>query len=100
MAAALQPRVHLAGIAAMHRCQRTPKSVLIRRHQDQVDVIRHQHPGPDRDVGGPAGGSQKVAVERVIRITEEGLRAPVSPLGHVMRQTGDDETSKARHAAW
>ena len=47
-----------------------------------------------------AAGGHKVAVERVTLITEEGLRASLPRLGHMMRQTGDDETSEARDAVW
>ena len=51
MPGALQPGVGVAGVAAVDDGKRPPQSIGIARHQDQMDVVRHQHPGPDLDPG-------------------------------------------------
>jgi hypothetical protein len=62
-------------------------------------MVRHQHPGPDLDTGRSGMVAKKVAVERVIRIAEEGLRASVAALGDMVRQARKDGTSHAGHSA-
>jgi hypothetical protein len=58
-----------------------------------MHMIGHQHPGPNFDTGVLAGLSQQVAIQSVVRLLKERLRATVPALGDVVRQTGNDETS-------
>jgi hypothetical protein len=85
MSGAPPPRVNDAGIAAMHRRQRPAQPIGVRRHQDQMDVVRHQAPRPHLDVGRPAMLAEQIAVERVVGIAKE--RA----LGDVMGVSGNDK---------
>jgi hypothetical protein len=62
MTAASAPRVDDAGIATMHTRKRAAQSIRIGRHQDGVDVVRHQAPGPHFD---PVRGEQ-VAIKRMV----------------------------------
>lgn len=43
MAGALQAGMDVAGIAAMHRGEGAAQPVAVRGHQDQVDMVGHQH---------------------------------------------------------
>jgi len=97
MAAAALARMDMAGIAAVELGERPPEPVGVARAEDEVDMVRHQHPGPDLDLSRAAGYRQEIAIERIVGIAEEGLRPPVATLRHVMRQAGDDETGEARH---
>jgi hypothetical protein len=65
------------------------------RQQDQMDVVRHQAPRPDRHVGRALGRREQVAVERIVVIAEERSRASVATLRHVVRVTGNNDTGKA-----
>ena len=97
MAAAPGPGVDVAGIAAMDLRQGAPQTVPIFRDDDQVHMVRHQHPGPDLDAGRPARRRQKIAIGRVIRIAEEDPRPAVAALRHMMRHAGDDEAGETGH---
>jgi uncharacterized protein with ACT and thioredoxin-like domain len=64
-----------------------------------MNVVRHQAPGPHLDTGRTAMGGEQVAIERIVIVAEEGLRAAVATLGDMMRMTGDDDTGETGHAA-
>lgn len=99
MAGALKAGMDMAGITAMHRGERATKTVFVRRHQDQVDMVGHQHPRPYRNTGGTARFCQQGAIERVIVVAKEYLRTAVAALGDVVRQAGNDEAGETAHAA-
>jgi hypothetical protein len=42
---------------------------------------------------------EQVAVERIVTVAEERLRAAVAALGDMVRMTGDDDTCEASYAA-
>jgi len=84
MAGPLAARMNDAGVAAVHRRQRAAQSVRLGRHQDQMDVVRHQAPRPDFNVGGAAGRREQVTIKRVVVIAEERSRASVAALRHVV----------------
>lgn len=98
MAGALQAGMDVASVTAMHRSQGTAQAVGIRGHQDQVDMVGHQHPGPHLDAGGAAGFRQQGAIEGIIVVAEEHPRAAIAALSNMVWQTGDDEAGKAAHA--
>jgi hypothetical protein len=62
-------------------------------------AARHQAPGPHLDPGGAAVCGEQVAIERIVGVFEEGARAAVAALGHMVRMIGDDDTGKAGHVA-
>jgi hypothetical protein len=99
MPRALVARLDDAGIGAMHARQRAAQAVGVGRDQDQMHVVRHQAPGPDVDVGRATMAGEQVAVERIVLVAEERPGSPVATLGDMVRETGDDDTSKAGHAA-
>jgi hypothetical protein len=73
------------------RGERAAQPVGVRRHQDQMDVVGHQAPRPDCDIGGAAVLGQEVTVERVVGVGKENAGAAVATLGDMMRVTGNDD---------
>src|SRR5882757_7377118 len=98
MTAAPAPRLDDAGIASMHARQGAAEPVRIGRHQDEVDVVRHQAPGPHLDPGGAAILGEHVAIKRIVAVAEEGPRTAVATLGDMVRMTGGDDAGEAGHA--
>jgi hypothetical protein len=45
----------------MHRRERAPQSVRVRWHEDEVDVVGHEAPRPNRRIDPPAMIAQKGA---------------------------------------
>jgi|ERR1700738_2657728 hypothetical protein len=43
--------------------------------------------------------SIQVAIKRIVGVVEEGTRAAIAALGHMVRMIGDDNTGKAGHVA-
>jgi len=97
MAGPSAARMNNSGIAAMHRRQRPAQPVRVGRHEDQMDMVRHQAPRPDVDPCGATGRCEEVAIQRVVVIAEERARPAVATLRHVVRQAGDNDTGKAGH---
>lgn len=95
----LAARMNDARVAAVHPRQRAAQSVRIRRHQDQMNVVRHQTPRPDLHVGRAAGRRQQVAILRIVVIAEERSRPSISTLRHMVRQAGNYHTGDTGHAA-
>lgn len=100
MARPPQPGMNVPRIAAMHRRQRAADPVGIGGHEDEMDMVGHQHPGPDRDAGRGGVGGEQVAVERVIRLGEEGRRPAVAALGDMVRMPRKDGAGETSHADW
>jgi|HubBroStandDraft_5_1064220.scaffolds.fasta_scaffold125121_1 hypothetical protein len=91
MTGALASRLNGAGITAVDPRQRTPQPVGIGRHQNEVHMVRDQTPGPHFDPGLAAMGGQQIAIQRVVRISEEGARAAIATLRDMVRVTGNDD---------
>ena len=87
-----------AGIAAVNGRERAADSIGVSRNEDEVDVVGHQHPGPDLDAGGAGALGEQVAVEGVVLVAEEGGRPAIAALSDVVRVSGKDGTGKAGHA--
>jgi hypothetical protein len=62
-----------------------------------MNMVRHQHPGPNFDTRGAGMLGKQVAVERIVRIGEEGPGASIAPLRHVVRQAREDGAGEASH---
>jgi hypothetical protein len=99
MSGELAPRMDLARISAMDRRQRTAQPVRVARYEDQMDMVRHQLPGPDRAPGRMARGREEIAIERVVSLAEEHPRPAVAALCHMMRQSGNDDAGETCHGA-
>lgn len=93
------PRVDIAGVAAMGVGEGAPQTLLVRRHDDDVDVVRHQAIAPDLGSGLVRCRGQEVTVEYVIAVPEEGLAAPVAALRHMIGNSRRDQAWEADPAA-
>jgi hypothetical protein len=98
MAGSSAPRMNGAGITPMHRRQRPAQPVRIGGHQDEVHVVGHQAPRPDRDIGRLAMRAQEIAIERIVGVAEEGARTTIAALGDVVRMTGEHDAGETGHA--
>lgn len=99
MTGTLATRLDRSGIKSMDARERAAQPVGIGRHQDEMYVVRHQTPGPHLDAGRAAMGGEQIAIKRIVSVAEEGLRAAVAALDHVMRMIGDDDAGETGHAA-
>ena len=91
------PRIDEAGVAPVRVGEGAPQSVGVGRHDDDVNVIRHQAIGPDLGARLGRGVSQQRSIEDIIALLEEGLFAPIAALGYVVRQARQDEAREADH---
>lgn len=60
-------------------------------------MVRHQHPGPDYDTSHRAILAEQIAIERMMRIAEKGLRTAVAALRHMVGMTREYRACHARH---
>ena len=81
----------------MRLAERPRERLLAVRHENEMNVVRHQTIGPASDAVLAALASQKVAIELVVVIAEEHSLAPVAALREVMGKSGDDEASDTSH---
>jgi hypothetical protein len=68
------------------------------RDEEQMHVVRHQAPGPHLHIGSTAVRAQKIPIQRIVAVIEEGSRAAIAALGDVVRVTGDDDAGETGHA--
>ena len=59
-------------------------------HQDQVDMVGHEAPGPDRRAGLQAVTAQEPEVGAIVVEREEDRLAAAAALGDMMRNARDD----------
>lgn len=81
----------------MQIAERPAQPILVRRHDDRVNVVGHQAIGPDLGACPLGRLGQQVQIERIIALFEESLLPAVAALRHMMRQSGNDETGEASH---
>ena len=94
----LQPRMNSTGVSAMHPGKRAARAVRVGGHEDRMNVVGHQAPGPDLDPGRPALAAEDVAVKGVILVLEKRPLSTIAALRHVMWDTGNDDAGEAGHA--
>jgi|UPI000562B63A hypothetical protein len=87
----------MASIGAMNARQCAANTVSIRRNEDEVNMVGHQHPAPDLYASGATMMGQEIAIERIVIIAKEGLRPPVAALGDVMWNIRGDDASETGH---
>src|SRR5271170_6540136 len=92
-----QPRVDEGGIPPVRLAEGAREALRRRRRQDEMDMVRHQHVGPDRHGGLISSFTQQVAIEPIIVIAEEHALAPIAALRDVMRQVRNDVAGDAGH---
>lgn len=90
-------RVNPPGIGAVHLGQCGAQRVAVLGHQDQVDMVGHQHPAPHRDAMRGAVRSEQVAIGGVVGGREERPLPGVAALGDVVRDAGDHVARKSGH---
>ena len=79
--------------------QRPAQGIGRRRHEHQVDMVRHQAPRPDGDAGAARVLAQQCEIGAIVVVAEEDGLPPISPLGHMMGHGGNDDAGQARHEA-
>ena len=90
MAGPAMTRIDEAGVAAVRVGEGPPQAVLVRRHDDDVDMVGHQAIAPDLRARPVRRLGEQIAIERVVAVLEEGLRAPVAALGHVIGNSREE----------
>ena len=79
--------VDVVGIATMGLADSSTKGLGVGRHEDQMDMIRHQAVGPHLDACLHGLLGQQIAVNLLIAILEKDSFTPVAMLGHVGRKS-------------
>ena len=92
-----QPRVHASGIGAMHLRKRAPDAVRVLRGQDQMHVVRHEHPCPNAHLRFRAVFAQQIEIKPVIVVAEKGLGAAIATLCDVVWQVRDYHARQTSH---
>ena len=69
-----------------------------RGRHEQVDVIGHQTTGPDLNPYLARLFREQIEIDFMVPVLEEDRLAPVSPLGHMMREAGKHPAGKTGHA--
>ena len=77
MAGPLLPRMDVASVPSVNAGETAAQRARFRRHEDQVNVVGHQHPWPDRDTGPGGALGQQVAVELVVGIINKVWARPL-----------------------
>jgi hypothetical protein len=86
------------GIAGVGRRQGRAEPVLACRDEDEMDMVWHQAPGPDRSAALPAEAPQEGEVEGVVVFAEEDALAAIAALGDVVGQSRQDLAGGSRHS--
>jgi hypothetical protein len=89
--------IHAAGVAPVCFGDRPSQSVLVTRHHDEVDVVRHETVGQHGRFGAFTSILCKRKVGAVVVIAEEDRLASIAALGDVMGVIRDDESGHPGH---
>lgn len=80
--------VDIAGIASMRIGKCAPQSILIRRHDDDVDMIGHQAISPDLRLRALCRLREQIAVKSIIGIFKKSLLPTIAALGDMIGNAG------------
>ena len=94
MAAPTVARIDEPRIAPVGVGKGCAQAVRIGRHDDHMDMVRHQAVGPHPGSGCPGGVRQELAIGDEIILLEEGGSAPIAALGNMIGRAGYDEPGK------
>ena len=97
MAGPAMARIDEAGVAAVRVGEGAAEPVLVRWHDDEVDVVWHQAIGPDLRTRALSRLAEQVEVELVVAVLEEGLLPAIAALGDVVGIAGKHEAGEACH---
>ena len=73
------------------------RRVLALRDRDQMDMIRHQRVGPNRQAKKLACLGQQFEIDFAVSVIGENRIATNPSLGDVMRKAGNNDTVKLPH---
>ena len=80
------------GVVLVNIPERFPHAVIFQRNRNKVDMVGHQAVGEDFDSVPAAELGQQADVSVIIGFLEVGPLAAISPLGDVMRDSGNDDS--------
>jgi hypothetical protein len=81
----------------MRFAHRKAQRRLVGRSEHEVYVVGHQAIGPHLHAAPGRLLSEQIAIDLLVAGLEEDRLAPDAPLGHMMREAGDDDASEAGH---
>ena len=67
-------------------------------HAHDVDVVGHEAVAADRHAVADRGFAQEIEVDAIVFVAEKHLLLVVPALGHVVRDTRNDDPAGAGHA--
>ncbi len=89
--------VDLKGVATVRLAERGGEAVRARGHEEQMDVVRHQAPGPDGCPCFRAAVAEQGYVAGIVVIRVECRLPPGAAGGDVMRDPRQDQSGGTRH---
>lgn len=90
--------IELANVLAAELLHEGGDGARLRRRDEQVHVVVHQHVGMQLAAGGEQRFAQQVAIADAVGIVEEAGQAVVAALDDVLRDAGQVESGLASHA--
>ena len=91
-------RMDAPGISAVQLRQRAVHRVGVVGHQNQMNMVGHQHPRPHRHPVCGALYREQIAVSAIVVGGEKTLLPPIAALCHMVRNSSQNEAGKTRHA--
>ena len=90
-------KIFHAGVASMSFSDCPGKRIFFGRNGYEMDMVGHEAPGEKDDAETLRLLSHKTQVLDAVIITGEDIHGADTPLGDVMRITGDNESCEAGH---
>src|SRR5262249_4986872 len=90
-------RLDVLRVEPVERAEHFPKAAIVRGDDGEVDVVRHQAPGDDADAAEAGARGRVVELAPLVARAEEDPLARVAALRHVMKETGNDDSSGSCH---
>jgi hypothetical protein len=91
--------VERRSVALVRPGKHSPQAIRSFRRNNEVDVIRHEAVGPNLSLRLSRRLRDQSQIPAVLPIIEEDALAPIAPLGHMMRRSGDHEPCEPCHDA-
>jgi hypothetical protein len=93
------PRIHQLGVVRVNGPKKSRQRVGPIGNEDQVNVVRHEAVGENRNTGRTDSLAQERLVEPVVSFPEEDHHAASAALGDVMGDARDHDASDSHHGA-
>src|SRR5271154_1415185 len=97
VAGALSPRVDHGRVTPMHASERSTQAVFALGGENEMDVIGHETPRPDRDARLARRLGQTVAIGDLVGRGKEPLLPAIATLRDMVGQAGNDDSGKTGH---